>query len=227
MRGTRRRVLSVIVALAAVALVAACEPPPRPSVGRGTPVKRVLLIGDSITHGLFGTTPRVHEELNRRLAERGIHLSIGGFAGENPVDPWFSNPRWIDVMNQKVAAENPDMIIIQTMLFPDAGLPERQAAYRVAIRDLIASARSRGAHVYLVKHPTPLYAKEQLELAVAERLQGEAGAGKGISWIPLDKWIGACKDPYSRDGWHLSGNGQRCHADAVTAAVDQLRAVNG
>ena len=39
-------------------------------------------------------------------------------------------------------------------------------------------------------------------------------------------WIGACDRPTVSDGWHLSGNGQRCIADGFTAAVDQLRDAN-
>lgn len=225
MRGHSRRFVHVLIALVLVAVLAACQPP-RPSAGRGTPVKRVLIIGDSITHGLFGTTPKVNSYVQERLAQRGISVTIGGFAGENPIGVWANHPQWIDVMRQRIQNENPDMVIIQSMLFPGAGDTALQAQYLAATRELIDVAKSRGAHTYLVKHAPPPKLKEQLELAVVERLQGQAGAGKGVSWIPLDWWIANCKNPTSSDGWHLSANGQRCHADAITVAVDQLRDAN-
>jgi lysophospholipase L1-like esterase len=225
MRGTRRKTFHVLAALLAVAVLAGCQPD-RPSVGRGTPVRRVLLIGDSITHGLFGTSPKVHGYLNDRMRQRGIALSIGGFAGENPLGVWDGHPRWVDVLRQRVATENPDMIIIQSMLFPDAGNTQKQAQYLAAMREILDVAQSRGAHVYLVKHAPPPRLKEQLELTVVERLQGQAGARRGISWIPLNAWIANCNRPTIADGWHLSGSGQNCHAGAVAAAVDQLRDAN-
>lgn len=228
MGGTRNRLVHAVALLLAVAVLAGCQPE-RPSAGRGTPVRRVLVMGDSITHGLFGTTPNVHGFLQERMRQRGVAVTIGGFPGENPTWVWPGHPRWVDVLRQRVQTENPDMIVIQSMLFPDAGIPEQHAVYLAAMREILDVAQSRGAHVYLVKHASPpaKNRREQLELAVVEQLQTQASAQRGISWIPLETWLAICDRPTSSDGWHLSSNGQRCHADAVTAAVDQLRKANG
>jgi hypothetical protein len=226
MRGTKRRFIHVVAVLAAIVLLAGCLPD-RPSSGRGTPVRRVMVLGDSITHGLFGTTARVHEPLGHRLMQRRINLRVAGAAAETPIDIWPGNPTWQNVMRWWVEAENPDMIIIQSMLFNDSGNLARQAQYRTAMRQLFDEAQRRGAHVYIVRHGVPAPRQEAQNLAIAERLQAEAAAGRGISTIPLDAWLHSCDRPYHTDGWHLGPNGQRCHADAFVAAIDQLRDVTG
>lgn len=228
MGGTKRRVVHVAAALLAVALLAACEPP-RPSVGRGTPVRRVFLLGDSITHGLYGTTPRIHGLLDQRLRQRGIQLSIGGFPGENPLWVWPGHPSWLEVLRERVRNFDPDMIIIQSTLFPEVGDPAKHDLYLRTVRQMLDVAQSRGAHVYFVHHrpPPASHPKERIALAVIEQLQGQAGAGRGVSWIPLETWLANCSNPVSADGWHLSHNGQVCHASAITVAVDQLRRQNG
>jgi lysophospholipase L1-like esterase len=222
MRVSCRWVVQVLAVVLVMFLLAGCLPD-RPSAGRGTPVRRVLVLGDSISHGLFGTTARVNEPLQQRLSQRRIAVRVIGTAAETPIDTWSGNPTWQNLMRWWVAAENPDTIIIQSMLFNDSANPSRQAQYRTAMRQLLDEAQRRGAHVYLVRHGVPAPRAEARNLAVAERLQAEAASGRGISRIPVDLWLQSCERPFHTDGWHLGPNGQRCHADALVAAVDQLR----
>jgi lysophospholipase L1-like esterase len=225
MQVSSRRIVHVLAVVLAMFLLAGCLPD-KPSAGRGTPVRRVLVLGDSISHGLFGSTARVHEPLQQRLSQRKIAVRVAGNAAETPIDIWPGNPSWPNLMRWWVEAENPDMVIIQSMLFNDSANLARQAQYRTAMRQILDEAQRRGAHVYLVRHPVPAPRAEARNLAVAERLQAEAAAGRGISTIPLDTWINSCDRPFHTDGWHLGPNGQRCHADALVAAVDQLRDAN-
>ncbi|MCP4435841.1 MAG: hypothetical protein GY812_10175 [Actinomycetia bacterium] len=225
---SRARTLAWLGALLGLMMLTAACLPAQPSAGRGTPVKRVLIIGDSIAHGLFGTTPKVHSRLTAALADRGVALRIDGYPGENPIDTWPSNSTgWLDRMRAQIAAFDPDMVIVQSMLFPDPDNPARRELYLGGTRALLDIAGSRGAHVYLVNHPIPPGAQEAHARAVAQSLQAQAAAGRGISTIPLDYWLGSCDRPYVSDGWHLSANGQACHTLAMVAAVDQLRGQNG
>lgn len=226
MRGQRARLVALAVVCCVALATAACLPS-APSGGRPGPVKRVLVLGDSFTYGLFGTTPQLHGPLGRMLADRGIGLHVTGFAGETPVDTWAGHLSWGLRMRHEVTTWNPDVVIIQSTLFPDPDSPARRAAYSAATADLIAVARSRGAHVYLVAHPGSPRATERRERDVAQALQARAAAGKGISTIPLDWWMGRCEGGTVADGWHLSAKGQNCHALAFASAVDQLRSAVG
>jgi hypothetical protein len=219
--------VAVLPALGVLALVlaVACEPV-QPSAGRATPVRRVLVLGDSITFGLFTTTPPVHHHLRARLAARGVELRIEGFPGEQPLEPWPGNPRWADRLAAAVQQFDPDMVVIQSLLFPGGTDPARQAAYRTAIAELFDIARSRGAHVYTVIHQRPVPQDQADNAAVAQQLQAEAAAPRGISSIPLDWWLARCPAPFA-DGWHLTERGQECYADAVTTAVAQLQRAVG
>lgn len=221
----RRSIAVVAVALAATLVLGACQPE-RPSVGRNTPVRRVLIVGDSLTWGLFGTTPRLHERVTAVMADRGISTRIVGSAGGTLLDPWPGNPRWIDEVRPQIDSWNPDVVIVQSTLFPGATDPARQQAYIAAARELFGVAGSRGAHVYVVGHPDPPAAKERNERDIAQYIQALV-AGPGVSRIPLDWWIARCTAPYSSDGWHLSASGEECHAMAISVAIDQLRGVTG
>lgn len=218
----RRRWAAPLAVLAAVGLLTGCLPE-RPSAGRNTQVRRVLVMGDSITHGLFGTSPSVLAPLRERLGRKWIAVTVDGYPAENPLDIWPDHPRWVDRMRSRVQTEDPDVIVIQSILVQEGAKPDRQVLYRAAVRELFDVAQSRGAHVYIVEHQVPPLVKERTEQLVAERIQAEEAKARGISAIPLDVWLDLCDAPYLRDGWHLNATGQRCHADAITAAVDQLR----
>jgi hypothetical protein len=126
-----------------------------------------------------------------------------------------------------IDAEDPDMVVIQSVLFVGADDPARQEEYATAIADLYDIAQSRGAHVYIEAHHHALDPLARHEMEVAQRMQAEAAVGRGIEVIPLDWWIARCDHPVLLDGWHLTAAGQECHADAVIAAVDQLRKAVG
>jgi hypothetical protein len=223
-----RQTTAVLALVAATVLVAGACLPAQPSGGRGTPVKRVLVMGDSLVHGLFGTTPKVTGPLTSALADRGVQVRFDGFPGETPIDTWPTNSTgWIQRMQAQISSFDPDMVVIQSMLFPDPGNPSRQALYQAAVGTLLDIAQSRGAHVYLVNHHSPPGAFERLSRDVAQSIQARVAAGRGISTIPLDWWLANCAAPYVPDGWHLSAQGQNCHTLAVVSAVDQLRGVNG
>lgn len=221
------RLVVATAVVGCVALFASACLPAAPSAGRATPVRRVLVLGDSLTYGLFGTTPRLHGPLSRLLSDRGVGVHLTGFPGETPIDLWPGGMSWGRRMRKEVSAWDPDMIVIQSTLFPDPDSPARRAAYSVAMDDLIAVARSRGAHVYLVSHPAPPTALDRRQRDVAQKLQAAAAEGKGISTIPLDWWMQRCEGGTVSDGWHLSAKGQDCHALAIASAVDQLRSSVG
>jgi lysophospholipase L1-like esterase len=216
----------VAVVLAAAAVLAGCLPA-APSTGRATPVRRVLVLGDSLTFGLFSTTPQVQDQLGRRMAARRVQLIVDGFPAETPIDVFPGHPMWSARLRLAIATQDPDMVVIQTTLFPNAGDPARQASYRAAVRELFDIAQSRGAHVYIVSHQVQGRAVDRSETLTAEAIQADVAAGRGISTIPLDWWIAHCRRPFVADGWHLSAAGQECHANAITAAVDQLKRVVG
>lgn len=220
--------ISSVVALASMVLllVTGCLPA-APASGRATPVRRVLVMGDSMTFGLYGTTPQVHAPLRRLMADRGVAVTIDGFPGETPIDSWPGNPSWVDRMRWWVTAEDPDVVVIQSTLMLDATNPARQDAYLVGTAALIDAARARGAHVYLVSHPPPPGATERQQRDIAQALQASAARGRGVATIPLDWWMARCAGGTVADGWHLSAKGQECHALALTVAVDQLRGVTG
>ena len=225
-RSARRRSVGLLaLAMVAALVLGACQPE-RPSVGRGTPVRRVLIVGDSMTWGLFGTTPRVHERIVPVLADRGIDTHIVGSAGGTILEPWPGSKRWVDEVAPEITSWNPDVVIVQSTLFPAATDPARQQAYIAAARELFRVAGSRGAHVYVVGHNDPPAAKERNERDIAQYIQALV-AGPGVSRIPVDWWLARCTAPYSPDGWHLSASGQECHSMAISVAIDQLRAQNG
>lgn len=221
----RRPVVVAVLALAAVLVLGACQPD-QPSVGRATPVRRVLIIGDSMTYGLFGTTPRVHERIVPVLRDRGIDTRIVGSAGGTLLDPWPGEPRWVDLLRPQIATWDPDVVIVQSTLFPGAADPARQQAYISASRELFGVAGSRGAHVYVVGHNDPPAAQQRNERDIAQYIQALV-AGPGVSRIPVDWWLARCRAPYAADGWHLSASGQDCHSLAISVAIDQLRGVTG
>jgi lysophospholipase L1-like esterase len=224
-RARRRGAGLLALAVVAALVLGACQPE-RPSVGRDTPVRQVLIVGDSLTWGLFGTTPRLHERVTAVMADRGIDTRIVGSAGGTILDPWPGNPRWVDEVRPQIASWNPDVVIVQSTLFPGATDPARQQAYIAAARELFSVAGSRGAHVYVVGHPDPPAAKERNERDIAQYIQALV-AGPGVSRIPMDWWIARCNSPFSSDGWHLSASGEECHSMAISVAIDQLRAQTG
>lgn len=223
----RRRTTTTILVLVVLGalLLGACQPE-RPSDGRGTPVRRVLVVGDSITFGIFGTTPTIRPALLERMGARGIATRIVGFPGNNLLEPWEGQPSYADEVRYHVASFDPDMVVIQSIAFPQGADPARQQAYVRAATEVIRLARARGAHVYIVSHHDPRDPVIRQQKQIAEFIQG-AVAGPGVSKIPLDWWMSNCRQPTGSDGWHLSASGQECHAAAVTAAVDQLRGRNG
>lgn len=221
----RRAVGAVAVVLLSALLLSACQPA-RPSAGRSTPVRRVLIVGDSISWGIFGSTPRVNELLVPMMSARNISTWFLGFAGDNILEPWPGQPRWIDIVSERISSWNPDVVVVQSSAFPGGRDAHKQELYLAAARELFRVAGSRGAHVYRVEHSMPPDPNLRAEHQIAEFLQ-EVAAGDRISAIPLRWWLEHCDRPFVSDAWHLSGSGQKCHADAVTAAVDQLRAVVG
>lgn len=218
-----RRVVAMVL-LSCVALFAAACLPAAPAPGRAGPLKRVLVLGDSITYGLFGTTPQLHDPLDRMLTDRGVSLHITGFAGENPIDTYPDHFSWTLRMQHEISTWNPDMVVIQSTLFAGPWSDERMQAYRVAMSQLLMMAKSRGAHVYLVSHHRAPNANDANARDLAQQLQAEvAEEVGGVETIPLDWWMARCAGGTVADGWHLSAKGQNCHALAVVTAVDQLR----
>ena len=217
----RRARTSLLLMLAALVLVGCL--PSAPATGRSTPVRRVLVLGDSMSWGLFGLSPRLHEPLGRAMSGRRIEVAISGAPGDTPLDPWPGSPTWVDRLRHDVATFDPDVVVLQSTLLAGAEDPARQAAYRATFAELFDIAQSRGAHVYTVAHPTPPGGGELAVRDVVQRLQAEAATGRGISTIPLDWWLARCRGGTITDGWHLSDAGQGCHALAITLAVDQLR----
>lgn len=207
-------------------LSAACLPPV-PTPGRAGQVKRVLILGDSVTFGLFGTSPQVQTPLRVMLADRGVDLHVQGFPAENPLFVWPGHFGWSLRMQHEVSTWDPDMIIVQSMLFPDSDDAARRTAYSNAIAEIFDIARSRGAHVYTVSHHVPPGTEWSRGREVAESLQAEAAASRQIQRIPLDWWMARCPDGVIGDGVHLTEKGQRCNALAIITAVDQLRSAVG
>lgn len=222
-----RRTAVVVAAIVALFGLATACLPAKPAEGRATPVRRVLVLGDSMSYGLFGTTPQLEPVLRPMLADRGIQLHVTGFPAESPVYTWPGHLGWDLRMLHEVRTFNPDMIVIQSVLFPGAVHPEQHADYRNAVAHLMDVGRSRGAHVYVVKHPVPAGSQWAPGATVAHRLQAEAGASRGVETIPLDWWMQRCAGGRTSDGMHLSAAGQRCHALAITMAVEQLREAVG
>lgn len=225
-RSRRARRLGV-AAIAALAFVATSCLPASPATGRNTPVRKVALIGDSLSWGLFGTTPRIEQPLRDRLAASGIAFTLDGGPGDTLDTPWPGSARWEDKLRQRIAADDPDVVIIQSVLFPGAGDPAKDASYLAAASRLFDIAQSRGAHVYIVAHHPPTNPTEFLAAIRAQQLQAQAAAGRGIATIPLDWWMARCPGAFVFDGFHLSATGVACHADALNAAVNQLRNVVG
>jgi len=215
---TRSLLLSVAVAMLATACLPGAAAPGRPG-----PVRKVAVIGDSLTFGLFGTTPGVGDQLRSRLAASGVSVSFDGGPGDTLDTPWPGHPSWIEQLQARIDRDDPDVVIIQSILFPGAEDAAKQDSYYRAAIKLLDIARSRGAHVYLVSHHRPTNSVEFNAAEIAERLQDAAAQGRGVEKIPLNWWIAHCRSPFAFDGWHLSADGERCWADAVNAAVNQLR----
>jgi lysophospholipase L1-like esterase len=212
--------------LALAALATACLPS-APATGRPGPVHKVEIIGDSITWGLFGTTPSVEASVRARLAAEGISVTFDGGAGDTLQTPWPGHADWASALQARIDRDNPDVVIIQSMLFPGAGDPASDDAYLHAASHLLDIAQSRGAHVYLVAHHRPTNATELHNAIFAQMLQGQAASGRGVPTVPLDWWLAHCRAPFASDGWHLSADGERCWATAATAAINQLREAVG
>ncbi|MFN8052358.1 MAG: SGNH/GDSL hydrolase family protein [Acidimicrobiales bacterium] len=212
-----------LVLLSAIIVLATACLPSGAATGRLTPVRKVEVIGDSLTWGLFGTTPTVESALRSKLAASGISLTLDGGAGDTLDTPWPGRQRWDTLLQARIDRDDPDVVIIQSILFPGANDPANYPAYRAAASRLIEIAQSRGAHVYLVAHHRPTDATELQAADIAEKLQAEAAAGHGVPTIPLNWWLDHCRSPFSNDGWHLSGEGEVCWANAANAAVNQLR----
>lgn len=219
----RSRSLQPALAAAALLLLTTACLPSTTATGRPGPVRKVAVLGDSLTWGLFGTTPTVEAPLRERLAASGIALTLDGGPGDTVATPWPGHSPWVDQLQARVAADDPDVIVIQSVLFPGADDPAKQDEYRVALRRLLDIAQSRGAHVYLVNHHPPTNATEFRAAVIAQQLQAEVSAGRGIPTIPMDWWMARCDRAFVFDRFHLAANGERCWADAVTAAVNQLR----
>lgn len=210
-------------AIAALLIVATGCLPAAPSVGRPGPISKVELIGDSVSWGLFGTTPWVRTEMEQRMYVRRMSFSMDGGPAENAISTFTSPTPWVDRLAARIAADDPDVIVIQSSLFDGATDPAKQEAYRTAFTALVDVARSRDAHVYVVFNHTPPDPKLASELAIAQWLQAEVIAGRGISTIPMAEWMDRCPGGYIGDGVHLTDAGTRCYANALTAAIDQLR----
>ena len=196
---------------------------PAPTTGRPGPVRRVAVLGDSISWGLFSTTPWVRDELASRLRKRRVDLTLIGGPAETPLLSWPGWAPWIDELRNTVATVDPDIVIVQSMLFPGADDPANQELYRTAVRELLSVAQSRGAHVFVVMHAAPPSPTEARETFIAQSIQADEATGLGIGVIDLGAALRRCRRPFVTDGWHISAAGQRCHADAVVAAVDGLR----
>lgn len=221
-RPRARRALTVL-ALATTATVLVGCLPAKPAAGRPGPVRRVALIGDSLTWGLFGTSPTVESPLRAKLAASGISLSVDGGPGDTIPVSWPGRFSWADQLQARIDRDDPDVVVIQSVLFVDADQPQNQAAYRAAAIRLLDIAQSRGAHVYFVRHHRPTNATERRAADVAEAIQADVAKDRGVELIPLEWWLARCRGAFLPDGWHLSGNGVECWANAANAAVNQLR----
>lgn len=218
----RRLRAAVAVALALLALTSCL--PTEATVGRNTPVRRVLVLGDSLAYGLFFATPSAVPALSQRLGQNNISLRLIGGPGGTVLEPWPGGAPWLDQLREAVASYDPDAVIIQSTLFPGWSDPARQAAYRAAITSAYDIAQSRGAHTFIVAHHRGNEAEARNAADTAERLQAEAALGRRIGTIPLTWWLDRCgQHPYIYDGQHLNTAGVGCYADALNAAINQLR----
>ena len=222
-RSPLRRSIRLVPLVALLGVLVGCLPA-APATGRPGPVRKVAVLGDSLTYGLFGTSPSVEQPLRTRLAASRISLTIDGGPGDTIPMSWPGRPSWADQLQARIDRDDPDVVIIQSVLFVDAQVPANQAAYRAAAARLLDIAQSRGAHVYFVRHHRPTDETERRAAEIAESIQAEVAAGRGVEFVPLDWWLARCSGgAYLKDGWHLSANGVRCWADAANAAVNQLR----
>lgn len=218
----------MVAALACVtsALALAACLPPAPSAGRNTPVRKVTIIGDSITHSNFGVSPKSHEAIRSNLGPIGVSVRFLGYPGDSMYRPWPGQPDWRALIRADVSANNPDVIVLQSINLPVAATKENDATYVQRVGAIFDEAQRRGAHVYLVRHrysgPT-----RAAEFDRAQRLQARAATGRGIEIIPVDWWIDRCRGPLIDDGVHLTESGIQCYANALGAAVRQLKDVVG
>ena len=175
--GADKRALVALVLVLVTVLVASACLPAAPSRGRGTPVKRVLVMGDSLVHGLFGTTPKVTGPLTAALSDRGVQVRFAGYPGETPIDTWPTNSTgWIQRMQAQIASFDPDMVIVQSVLFPDPDNSACQQLYAAAMTTLLDIAQSRGsARVSGESPPCPWC----FRTAVSQRRPGPSGTSSG------------------------------------------------
>lgn len=218
----KSRLRSIALVALLVTFAAACLPA-APSAGRGGPVRKVAIIGDSLTWGLFGTSPTAEAPLRSKINAGGALVTLDGGPGDTLATPWPGHTSWAQQLQTRINTFDPDVVIIQSVLFPGADNPANWNGYRAAASQLLDIAQSRGAHVYFVSHHRPTNATEFRAAQIAEQLQTEAAANRGVSKIPLNWWLDRCQRPFLGDGWHLSGNGVECLANAMNAAVNQLR----
>jgi len=181
------------------------------------------VIGDSVTWGLFGATPWIRTEMEKRMYVRRMSFTMDGGPAENAMQTFLSPTPWVDRLAARIAADDPDVIIIQSSLFDGADDPANQDTYRRAFTALIDMATSRNAHVYVVTNHVPPDPKFASELAIGEWIQAQVIDGRGISTIPMDLWMDLCRGAYIADGIHLTDAGVQCYSNALAAAVDQLR----
>lgn len=213
----------VVAMLAATSLLLTACLPDAPATGRNTPVRRVLLLGDSLAHGLFFATPSAKSALETRFARNRIDFRLIGGPGSTPAFTWPGTSPWLDQLRFVVRVWDPDVVIIQSTLFPGYD-PSQRAPYKRAVATAFDIAQSKGAHTYVVAHHRGRKADERAAADLAERLQAEVARGRGIATIPLNWWIEHCpKRPVIDDGLHLTAAGVECYADAMNAAVNQLR----
>lgn len=218
-----RRPAVLAAAFVTLAVLTTSCLPGAPATGRPGPVRKVEVLGDSLTYGLFGTSPSVDGKLRAKLAASGISLTVDGGPGDTIPTPWPGQPSWAQKLQERITNDDPDVVIIQSVLFVNADDPANQQAYRVAATQLLDIAQSRGAHVYFVRHHQPSDATERHAADVAQQIQADVAAGRGVEFIPLDWWLSRCQKPFIKDGWHLSANGSECWANAANSAVNQLR----
>ena len=137
-----RRRLAPFVILSLAVLATACLPA-KTATGRPGPVRKVALLGDSLTFGLFGTTPGVADPLRQRLSASGISVTIDGGPGDTLQTPWPGHANWAELLQARVDQDDPDVVIIQSILFPGAEDPANHDSYLRAAQKLVDIGQSR------------------------------------------------------------------------------------
>ena len=132
---SRRR--STLFLVLAIALLATACLPSKTAAGRPGPVRKVALLGDSLTFGLFGTTPGVADPLRERLGASGLSVTIDGGPGDTLQTPWPGHANWADLLQARIDQDDPDVVIIQSILFPGAENPANHDSYFRAAQKLL------------------------------------------------------------------------------------------